>query len=111
MIGFFFQGEGGIRGSSVTGVQTCALPISANQRDGRRLLVRSRRARPREVGGHPVGLQRLPEARGFVVRKGAVKGKSVDFGGRRFFKKKLESCLCINVYLRLSYDGTLRVID
>src|SRR5260370_16293274 len=25
---FFFQGEGGIRDSSVTGVQTCALPIS-----------------------------------------------------------------------------------
>src|SRR5260370_13628985 len=26
---FFFQGEDGIRDSSVTGVQTCALPISA----------------------------------------------------------------------------------
>src|SRR5207237_2891982 len=25
---FFFQAEDGIRGSSVTGVQTCALPIS-----------------------------------------------------------------------------------
>src|SRR5262249_56581135 len=27
--GFFFQAEGGIREWSVTGVQTCALPISA----------------------------------------------------------------------------------
>src|SRR6185503_7891775 len=26
---FFFQAEGGIRGVAVTGVQTCALPISA----------------------------------------------------------------------------------
>src|SRR5260370_18300493 len=28
---FFFQGEDGIRDSSVTGVQTCALPISSNK--------------------------------------------------------------------------------
>src|SRR5437762_11238863 len=31
---FFFQAEDGIRDTSVTGVQTCALPIS---RDGRRV--------------------------------------------------------------------------
>src|SRR5436189_5725365 len=30
---FFFQAEDGIRDTSVTGVQTCALPISANDRD------------------------------------------------------------------------------
>src|SRR5260370_29431006 len=29
---FFFQAEDGIRDSSVTGVQTCALPISASSR-------------------------------------------------------------------------------
>src|SRR5207237_7498155 len=29
---FFFQAEDGIRDSSVTGVQTCALPISGMQR-------------------------------------------------------------------------------
>src|SRR5207248_6794395 len=28
---FFFQAEDGIRGRTVTGVQTCALPISASQ--------------------------------------------------------------------------------
>src|SRR3989442_8768328 len=28
---FFFQGEDGIRGADVTGVQTCALPISRNR--------------------------------------------------------------------------------
>src|SRR6185369_17594668 len=31
---FFFQAEDGIRDSSVTGVQTCALPISARVRGG-----------------------------------------------------------------------------
>src|SRR5437762_4843179 len=29
---FFFQAEDGIRDTSVTGVQTCALPISANSK-------------------------------------------------------------------------------
>src|SRR5699024_12196478 len=40
---FFFQAEDGIRGRNVTGVQTCALPISANYSGpsgGRRLSVR-----------------------------------------------------------------------
>src|SRR5437762_12676958 len=31
MCGFFFQAEDGIRDTSVTGVQTCALPISNGQ--------------------------------------------------------------------------------
>src|SRR5207249_5729475 len=30
---FFFQAEDGIRDRNVTGVQTCALPISMDQRD------------------------------------------------------------------------------
>src|SRR5437868_10584088 len=29
-VGFFFQAEDGIRDRNVTGVQTCALPISSN---------------------------------------------------------------------------------
>src|SRR5207245_8768746 len=32
LIFFFFQAEDGIRDATVTGVQTCALPISAAQR-------------------------------------------------------------------------------
>src|SRR5207237_2128309 len=42
---FFFQAEDGIRDSSVTGVQTCALPISAESRS--RLSHRRRRGRCR----------------------------------------------------------------
>src|SRR3989454_6605877 len=33
-ISFFFQAEDGIRDYKVTGVQTCALPISESDRDG-----------------------------------------------------------------------------
>src|SRR5260370_26425747 len=47
---FFFQAEDGIRDSSVTGVQTCALPISSEP--GARLLARWRQAhhdRPHRV--------------------------------------------------------------
>src|SRR5438093_12048057 len=35
---FFFQAEDGIRDWSVTGVQTCALPISINYRDVQRAI-------------------------------------------------------------------------
>src|SRR2546426_10568135 len=50
---FFFQAEDGIRDYKVTGVQTCALPISfAQHADGRR----------QEEHGHGAGpSQRLPE--------------------------------------------------
>src|SRR2546430_6942892 len=42
---FFFQAEDGIRDLTVTGVQTCALPISAARASRRRpLLGRARRA-------------------------------------------------------------------
>src|SRR5260370_3694526 len=35
LVFFFFQAEDGIRDSSVTGVQTCALPISSRRRHTR----------------------------------------------------------------------------
>src|SRR2546430_6455998 len=35
---FFFQAEDGIRDLTVTGVQTCALPISRTSRSGQRLV-------------------------------------------------------------------------
>src|SRR5260221_5339167 len=39
---FFFQAEDGIRDHCVTGVQTCALPISASLRKGDPVIVRGR---------------------------------------------------------------------
>src|SRR5207244_8503165 len=41
---FFFQAEDGIRDDLVTGVQTCALPISGAEQIGRGLSKRPRRA-------------------------------------------------------------------
>src|SRR5207253_3374967 len=55
---FFFQAEDGIRDGHVTGVQTCALPISAG---GARLLRpdRGRRRRaPPAAAGEPLGSER-----------------------------------------------------
>src|SRR5437879_12311197 len=49
LVFFFFQAEDGIRDTSVTGVQTCALPISradrGRPRSSRRSAPRSARAR------------------------------------------------------------------
>src|SRR5258708_18507962 len=98
---FFFQAEDGIRDDLVTGVQTCALPISraltfewssvsaraqAQQRE-----VRSAKHLPAATGsaaiasitaaryGHECAWCRSEERR---------VGKSVDLGGRRIIKKK-----------------------
>src|SRR6201995_6164415 len=49
---FFFKAEAGIRDWSVTGVQTCALPISTDLPWGRASAVRARaRAAPRRPAG------------------------------------------------------------
>src|SRR5262249_57111445 len=50
---FFFQAEDGIRDWSVTGVQTCALPISAAERmnDGSRKTEDGKRPRPHASAG------------------------------------------------------------
>src|SRR5262249_58963709 len=50
---FFFQAEDGIRDWSVTGVQTCALPIFANARFGRRVDGSVRREPRDRVAGRP----------------------------------------------------------
>src|SRR3982751_6979241 len=73
----FFQAEDGIRDKLVTGVQTCALPISAS--DG-------------------VAVSFTPDAAVETSdrllngdRKSVVEGKSVDLGGRRIIKKTKNS--------------------
>src|SRR5256886_4629913 len=55
---FFFQAEDGIRDLTVTGVQTCALPISARAAQAGRLTVRQ--ARP------------MTAARAYQIRIGSV---------------------------------------
>src|SRR5437763_8576330 len=75
---FFFQAEDGIRDTSVTGVQTCALPI---------LQVWASDFLPAEhqgtwvvPGAEPIANMKRSEERRV--------GKSVDLGGRRIIKKK-----------------------
>src|SRR5438034_5800264 len=84
---FFFQAEDGIRDHCVTGVQTCALPISARhsaaeEADAGRRRLSWRRARPEFhlYPRHPAEARLRSEERRV--------GKSVDLGGRRIIKKK-----------------------
>src|SRR2546425_1991407 len=73
---FFFQAEDGIRDKLVTGVQTCALPISlASQLE--------------QLGGRPSAQIRAAEAMGldagaraFVAREGAAIASALDRAGR-----------------------------
>src|SRR3712207_9284194 len=94
---FFFQAEDGIRDIGVTGVQTCALPISAGQRRAARGGVLPRRGEhgegradgtARGRRGDRAGHAAVPVRRGVGDRKSVVEGKSVDLGGRRILKKK-----------------------
>src|SRR5256886_13704595 len=57
VIGFFFQAEGGIRYLTVTGVQTCALPIWRP-----RARARFRALRPAPARGDPRPRARAPYA-------------------------------------------------
>src|SRR5688572_32532572 len=87
---FFFQAEDGIRDLTVTGVQTCALPISMRTHWTRtaKSPARScsttprtwrRRNRPAHRTASPSPPTRSEERR---------VGKGVDLGGRRISKKK-----------------------
>src|SRR2546430_16378303 len=73
---FFFQAEDGIRDLTVTGVQTCALPILS-----RRVIAGS--------FSTTVSPTLLPTSvRPIGDRKNGENGKSGDLGGRRIIKKK-----------------------
>src|SRR5207253_5648017 len=61
LVVFFFQAEDGIRDGHVTGVQTCALPISwgmegNNNPKGARPILPPRRARERQTGTKEIAL-------------------------------------------------------
>src|SRR2546422_6071263 len=84
---FFFQAEDGIRDVAVTGVQTCALPISLEvpQYDRARLLARHFLDRVGDLVADSaealvLGIDQRSEERRV--------GKGVDLGGRRIIKKK-----------------------
>src|SRR5258708_31488346 len=76
---FFFQAEDGIRDDLVTGVQTCALPISSGCS---RTTCGWWCSTPATARLRPGASSRRSEERRV--------GKSVDLGGRRIIKKKKE---------------------
>src|SRR2546430_7568152 len=100
----FFQAEDGIRDLTVTGVQTCALPISFDAAGETVGAIHARqRAQPvaqqRPFAAFPgeavvvvrfTVVRQHTDARALFVRdrKSVVEGKSVDLGGRRIIKKK-----------------------
>src|SRR5207302_5272758 len=90
---FFFQAEDGIRDFHVTGVQTCALPISARgRREIRELNDRSDRLAARLLGAvSPKQRERLVAAMAEVHReigRASCRGKGGDIGGRRRMRRK-----------------------
>src|SRR5690625_7886151 len=84
---FFIQAEDGIRDGHVTGVQTCALPISLSSGNFRIL---PGVAQSPDESGPPAGTQGL---RGFRARQRRSEerrvGKGVDVGGSRMMTKKV----------------------
>src|SRR5256886_8199782 len=95
---FFFQAEDGIRDLTVTGVQTCALPISRDRGVQRRR--RGRRIRRRPVRREPAGrrggrvreitaaIRDAGRAREQQNGRAAGRGKGENSGGGGLFKKK-----------------------
>src|SRR3712207_9409546 len=83
----FFQAEDGIRDIGVTGVQTCALPISPGRQPDLRVDEPRDHDPVRDEQGHADRQGDAPEADD--DRKSVVQGKSVDLGGRRIINKKI----------------------
>src|SRR2546422_11403546 len=67
---FFFQAEDGIRDVAVTGVQTCALPISSRERGGGESAPQLHRGRLLRPGGPPRHPERAAPARPHAARPG-----------------------------------------
>src|SRR5689334_25306880 len=91
---FFFQAEDGIRDGTVTGVQTCALPIYGIDLDAypfreekEDFLVYIGRANPDK--GPATAITAARHA-GLPIKRSEERrvGKGVDLGGRRIIKKK-----------------------
>src|SRR5690349_24180588 len=82
---FFFQAEDGIRDLYVTGVQTCALPISpAKLYD-----LAKEEISPKFEQGRSVAAVKITGGSRREIRSEERRvGKSVDLGGRRIIKKK-----------------------
>src|SRR5256885_10896287 len=83
---FFFQAEDGIRDYKVTGVQTCALPISSFEEE-----IRQRREGRRQDGERGDEL-RLRRRRGFRCRRTRGHGRRTRGHGRSEERRVGKEC-------------------
>src|SRR5690606_39456554 len=106
MIGlfFFFQAEDGIRDFHVTGVQTCALPISGSSvlelADGSWLYLPEGAQEPVVVpAGHPEALAQVEESRAWLS-SGTVPGRTPA-------ERELAERALLDLRLLLQDDGAV----
>src|SRR3712207_7013074 len=83
----FFQAEDGIRDIGVTGVQTCALPISVRD-DLRLYLVQTAEKGLAWLNLIADGRAGHGSFRNDEIGRASCRERSVDLGGRRIIKKK-----------------------
>src|SRR5688572_33330120 len=83
---FFFQAEDGIRDLTVTGVQTCALPICALTDTSADIEIV--RHRPMGFAEFVIVIAAIMALNPLEIGRASLQGKSVDLGGRRIIKKK-----------------------
>src|SRR5476651_2768016 len=95
---FFFQAEDGIRDIGVTGVQTCALPISHRARRQRRHTAwRSVRTRAgRRASRRSEEHTSEPQSRQYLVCRLLLEKKKKKINTAYFKKKKKKKLLQIN---------------
>src|SRR5205085_5580418 len=86
---FFFQAEDGIRDLTVTGVQTCALPICAGEGDQTRRGQRGLNLRDRVLAAHEAAHRRSEERR--VGKECRSRGSPDHEKKKKKKKKKSES--------------------
>src|SRR5260370_35055891 len=116
---FFFQAEDGIRDSSVTGVQTCALPISSLElidelQQRLNSSINSRLGPLRQMGSAPNGYASTPEqARidysGDFEWDNAMKCKMTEIFGIHSFRLCQKLCVISNrsLYTSLTFHHGL----
>src|SRR5438270_7504582 len=90
VVSFFFQAEDGIRDLTVTGVQTCALPISATPL---RLHLDARRREANQDGAVQIGAQDLRPRRAIAVQNFPVRMAEAVAVSDRHHRPALAPCL------------------
>src|SRR5437773_11762449 len=106
---FFFQAEDGIRYRDVTGVQTCALPISRTQRPHRRVAVSAAaRSLAADSGlGYVAGYGAQTRVRSLQIGRASCRERELITVGAVTGKKKkmsIKYVLCDSMIIKNVFD-------